>query len=384
MDIDPIKSALEIATIALKKSRHLEKRLDDTQATIDRVNQRCDEAGAQVEVVKGEKGDKGERGDDGSDGAAGQIGPVGPMGPPGTIGPRGSEGPKGEMGPMGPQGPAGPPLEWKVEKNALMLLGPDGAWRVALDLKALRSRGGGSFVITVSDDGTIVSNQVQQFNFIGAIVTTDTDTQGFRKVNVSFAGGLPALPEDHIYIGNSSNTPIPIQTEQWVLLDSVSGSGQAEIEFTDIFAAPYEDYKIEIRGMQPSIDDVNFLMQWSNNNGASYISGNYRNVGQLSSQGTNIGFNDFDDSIPAIKLLEGCGNDATESFLIDMSFVNLLDAVKLTICEFEASYITSNAEIHSVDGCATNTSVSDFNAIKFYFSDGFIASGSIKVYGKIN
>lgn len=379
--MDQAKAALELATIALKKSNHLKKRLDDAEATLDRVNQRCDEAGAQVEVVKGEKGEKGERGDDGMQG---MIGPVGPMGAPGTIGPRGEQGLKGEMGPMGPMGPPGPMPEFKVEGMNLMALLPDGAWKVIMDLKMFRKSGGGSFVITVSDDGTIVSNQVQQFNFIGAIVTTDTDTQGFRKVNVSFAGGLPALPENNIYIGNASNTPVPIQTEQWVLLDSVEGTGQTEIEFTDIFAAPYTDFKIEIRAMQPTVDDVNFLMQWSNNNGASYISGAYRNVGQLSSQGTNIGFNDFDDSIPAIKLLEGCGNDPTESFLIDMSFVNLLDAIKRTICEFEASYITSNSEIHSVDGCATNTAVSEFNAMKFYFSSGMIASGTIKVYGKLN
>lgn len=379
--MDKINAALELATIALKKSKHLEQRLDDTKATLERVNQRCDEAGAQVEVVKGEKGERGERGDDGNDG---QIGPVGPMGAPGSIGPQGLQGLKGEMGPIGPQGLTGPLPEFKVEGLNLMALGPDGAWKTLIDLKMFRKSGGGSFVITVSDDGTIVSNQVSQFNFIGAIVTTDTDTQGFRKVNVSFAGGLPALPENHIYIGDPSSTPVPILTEQWVLLETMVGVGQAEMEFTDIFTNLYDDYKIEIRGMQPSIDDVNFLMQWSNNNGSSYISGNYRNVGELASQGTNIGFNDFDDSIPAIKLLEGCGNDPTESFILDMDFVNLLDTVKLTICEFEASYITSNAEIHSVDGCATNTSVTDFNAVKFYFSDGFIASGTIRVYGKIN
>lgn len=382
--MDATKAALELATIALKKSKHLEKRLDETTATLDRVNQRCDEAGAQTEVIKGEKGEKGERGDDGSDGALGQIGPVGPMGSPGTIGPRGVDGPKGEMGPMGPQGPVGPPVDWKVENNALMLLGPDGSYRVAFDLKLIRRSGGGSFVIAVADDGAIVSNQVQEFNFIGAIVTTDTDNQGFRKVNISFAGGLPSLPLDNTYIGDVSGTPRPMPAEQWILLSTMTGTGQASMEFKDIFDSTYDDYKIEIRGMQPSIDDVNFLMQWSNDNGASYISGAYRNVGQLSSQGTNIGFNDFDDSIPAIKLLEGCGNDPTESFIIDMDFVNLLDTVKLTICEFEASYITSNAEIHSVDGCATNTAVTDFNAMKFYFSDGFIASGTIRVYGKIN
>ena len=375
--MDQLKSALELATIALKKARHIEKRLDEQKDTLDRVNQRCDEAGANAEVVKGEKGERGERGDEGPPGSLGPIGERGLQGPPGE------RGQPGELGPMGPEGKMGPPIEWKVDKTSLLFKTPDGGWKLAFDLRKLR-KGGGSFVITVDDDGTLVSNQVQEFNFIGAIVTTNTDTMGYRKVNVSFAGGLPTLPENNIYLGSSSNTPVPALAEQWILLDSFTASGQSEIAITDIFTSDYEDYKIEIRSMQPAQDNVDFMMQWSNNNGSSYITGNYRNVGELASGGTNIGFNDFDDSIPAIRLLEGCGNDVTESFLINMEFANFQDAVKLVICDFEASYITSNAEIHSVDGCATNTSVTAFDALRFFFSSGNIGSGTVKVYGKIN
>lgn len=375
--MDPVKSALELATIALKKARHIEKRLDETKDTIDRVNQRCDEAGANVEVIKGAKGEKGERGDEGPQGSLGPIGERGLQGPPGE------RGEPGIQGPVGPEGKMGPPIEWKVEKTSLLFKTPDGAWKLAFDLRKLR-KGGGSFVITVDDDGVLVSNQVSEFNFIGAIVTTNTDTQGYRKVNVAFAGGLPALPENHIYIGNPSSVPVPALAEQWILLDSITASGQSEIAITDVFTSDYDDYKIEIRGMQPAQDNVDFLMQWSNNNGVNYITGNYRNVGELASQDTNVGFNDFDDSVSAIRLLEGCGNDATESFLLTLELSNFQDATKLVIADFEASYITSNAEIHSVDGCATNTSSTAFDALRFFFSAGNIGSGTVKVYGKLN
>ena len=80
--MDQLKSALELATIALKKARHIEKRLDEQKDTLDRVNQRCDEAGANAEVIKGEKGERGERGDEGPPGSLGPIGERGLQGPP--------------------------------------------------------------------------------------------------------------------------------------------------------------------------------------------------------------------------------------------------------------------------------------------------------------
>lgn len=375
--MDQIKATLELATLALKKANHLSKRLDEAQSTIARVNARCDEVGANVEVVKGQKGERGPRGDEGPPGA------LGPIGQQGFQGPRGVPGEPGQQGPAGEPGPMGPPIQWMVDKTSLLFKEPDGSWKLAFDLRNLR-KGGGSFQLSVLDDGTVVSNQVTTFNFINAIVTTNTDPQGYRKVNVTYAGGLPVLPFNNIYLGDDSDTPQPAVAEQWILLDSFEGSGQAEIEVIDVFAAPYEEFKIEIRQMQPTLDDVDFLTQWSNNNGATYLAGGYKTVRQVSTNGTNVGFNDFEDADTSIKLLEGCGNDPSETLLLDIDLMNFTDAVKYTIGRFEASYITSNVEINTIEGTATNSAAQSFNAMKFFFSNGTVATGTINIYGKIN
>ena len=373
--MDQLKAALDLATIALKKTNYLEKKLDDAKSTLDRVNQRCDAEGNQIELLKGERGERGPRGDEGEKGEMGLVGPKGARGDVGEMGP---------PGPQGVQGVPGPPIEWKLENNALLFITKEGTYQEVINFNKLKRGGGGSFLISVLSNGTVVSNQVDQFNFIGANITTNTDLQGFRKVNVEFQSILTSLEEGKIWIGDENNLPNDVYAEQWILLDSQEANNTANIDFIDLFDTKYKEFKVEVRSIRPAVDDGNFTMQWSIDSGANWISSDYKNIGQLSSGGTNVAFNDFDDSLPAIQLLQGCGNDPSESALIDMFFVNFLDLAKLVICEFEASYITSNAEIHGVDGMATNTTNNNFNGIRFLFDNGDILDGTISLYGKVN
>lgn len=371
--MDPIKAALDLATIALKKTNEIEvvtKRFDEIIRNKERIN-----------LVKGEKGD---RGDEGSEGLKGDKGDKGDKGERGERGIQGIQGIQGEKGDRGESGKTPPPLEWMVDKTILLFKEPDGSWKKALDLRNLR-KGGGNFNLIIDSNGSLVSKSVDEINFVGFTVTTNTDSRGFRKVNVSGGGGsLPALPLNNIYLGDVLNNPVPAVAEQWILLEEFSPFNDLDVIIDDVFASPYDEFKVEIRELIPTVDDSSLNMQWSPDNGSSFYNSLYREVGQTASQGTNIAFADYEDSSTNIEILEGCGNDAGEHVMTTLYFFSMLNTNLKTICRYESAYITSGNEIHSVEGTATNITGNFINALRFYFSSSNISSGSIKVYGKIN
>ena len=371
--MDKINAALELATIAIKKARHLEKlqeKVVDANARIDSLV----EDQKEIRLLKGERGERGDEGPEGSQGPMGMPGPAGPVGP---------AGPKGELGPPGVAGPMGPPLEWKIDKTTLLFKVQDGEWKAALDLRNLR-KGGGSSVLAVDQDGNLISNTVQEINFIGATVTTNTDTQGYKKVNVIVAGGLPDLPENNIYLGNSVNFPTPAVAEQWILLGEQVAADQSTMDFTSIFTSDYDEYKVEIRRMTPNTDDTNFCMQWSADNGANWLNTGYHQVGQTTSEGTNLAFADFDEDDPAIIILEGCGNSTGEYLIADLNFFEMTDPTFQTMCRYEAAYVTDSHQPHSVEGTNISDAINSVNALRFFFDGSTIKTGIIRVYGKVN
>lgn len=374
--MDKVNAALELATIALKKARHLEKLQDKVIEADARIDSLVEDQ-KEIRLLKGEKG---ERGDEGPEGPAGSQGPMGPPGLPGVPGERGEP---GIQGPSGPQGPMGPPLEWKIDKTTLLFKVQDGEWKAAIDLRKLRN-GGGSTVLAVDENGNLKSNTVQEINFVGATVTTNTDTQGYKKVNVIIAGGLPALPENNIYLGNSSDFPTPAVAEQWILLEQQVASSQNEMIFDNIFTSDYDEYKVEIRRMSPDTDDTNFNMQWSADNGANWLNAGYHQVGQTTSEGTNLAFADYDENDPAIIILEGCGNGAGEYLIADLNFFEMTDPSFQTMCRYEAAYITDGHQPHSVEGTNINDLVPGINALRFFFEGSTMKTGIIRVYGKVN
>lgn len=77
--MDKINAALELATIAIKKARHLEKlqeKVVDANARIDSLV----EDQKEIRLLKGERGERGDEGPEGSQGPMGMPGPAGPVG----------------------------------------------------------------------------------------------------------------------------------------------------------------------------------------------------------------------------------------------------------------------------------------------------------------
>lgn len=295
---------------------------------------------------------------------------------------RGIRGEKGDRGFQGDLGPIGPMPNYRIEKNFLQFQKSDGEWGELIDLRKLR-KGGGTFVLSVDSDGVLVSNRVDEINFESAIVTTNTDPRGYRKVNVSLGSGfVPPLPIGQTYIGNNLNQPIATPCEQWVLLDSITAVNTAQIDIN--LDPPYEEFKIELRKLIPMNNNGNFIMFWSADGGANYLSSGYRNVTQSSSPGSNLTFSSFDDTLNEITILEGCGKGIGESVMSDVLFYNPLDSTLFTICKLDSSYVTDNVDAHTIQGTATNTTIDPINSVRFSFSNGGIQSGLIRVYGKIN
>jgi hypothetical protein len=277
-----------------------------------------------------------------------------------------------------------PILAYRIEKNILQFQMASGEWGDAIDLRKLKKGGGGgTVVIAVDQAGTLVSNRVDEINFVDAIVTTNVDNQGYRKVNVSLGSGfVPPLPPDQTYIGNLLNQPIATACEQWVLLESIDITNQLQVDIS--LSPPYEEFKIEVRKLIPITNNGNFVMLWSADGGNSYLNTGYRNVTQSSSPGSNLTFSSFDDTLDEVTILEGCGNSTGESIMSDIQFYNPLDSTLFTICKLDSSYVTDDVDVHTLQGTATNTLIDPIDAVRFMFSNGGIQSGLIRVYGKIN
>jgi hypothetical protein len=170
-------------------------------------------AGVDLVTIKGDKGDQGEVGPQGPQGES----ITGPQGAKGDKGDRGDQGPQGERGLDGLDGIGGQPGKDGNPDTPEQILAklhslpPEEQYQIdASHIKGLPESknyhmfgGSTSRIVTVKDEGTVISKLLRSLNFVGSGVQATSDHSG--NITITISGGTAASESNGETLTDSGN-----------------------------------------------------------------------------------------------------------------------------------------------------------------------------------
>lgn len=169
-----------------------------------------------------------------------------------------------------------------------------------------------------------------------------------------------------------------------VLLATRTASASATLDFTEFSNSVYRRYEFELEDVKPATDATGLLVRFSTNGGSSYDAGasDYawasHGNGGASPTGTS---NNATTSI-LLTFTNNVGNAAAEfgvTGLLDL--FHAADATKNTRAHFAGSYENTAGDIVIWSSAGRRKAAQDTDALRFLYSSGNIASGTIRMFG---
>lgn len=167
-------------------------------------------------------------------------------------------------------------------------------------------------------------------------------------------------------------------------IESQDLSAAATADFTGFDATKYDAYVFKLMNVTPSTDLTDLWLRTSTDGGATYDSGasDYHWVRNRISNGALGTTNDFADA--QIFVAEDLGSAAGEEGYSGTIEINGPHLAKTTRVAFSGASQDVNGNLQSDDGFGMRKSSADVDAIRFLFSSGNIASGTITMSGLRN
>ena len=194
-----------------------------------------------------------------------------------------------------------------------------------------------------------------------------------------------ALPDEAGTVLTSSSSiassQLPTDAKGFVLLNSVTASGDADVSFT-LDTTNYDDFKIIISNLTAATTSSHLQTRYSIDNGSSYVStSSYarssigrRHAGSTDAESSNA------DSVGQITVSESImGADAGESYGVECTFIGLSSNYAKLIATTSGKNTASNMAYTLAAIQFQNTS--PITNIKFFLSAGNIAAGTFRLYG---
>lgn len=168
-----------------------------------------------------------------------------------------------------------------------------------------------------------------------------------------------------------------------VLLASKDASASATLDFTEFNNAIYRFYEFDLERVKPATDGVDLAVRFSTNAGVGYDAGasDYvwqmvRTVGGGSTGGGTVG------TFLALTFSNNVGNAAAEDGVSgSVRLYNAGTAGAYTRLMVQTSYDDTGTGLVSISGSGRRTLTQDTDALRFLFTTGNIASGTIRMYG---
>lgn len=164
-----------------------------------------------------------------------------------------------------------------------------------------------------------------------------------------------------------------------IFISSSDISGAATVDFTGFDATKYDSYLFTLMNVAPSTDNSVLYLQTSSDGGSSFdsLTGNYYFA-------TTSNGNTSSASATRIHITySGVGNSTDEDYSGVLHVVGP-HLSKYTRLVYSGGYSDTSGLLRNNFGVGERKSTSAVNAIRFYFSTGNIASGTISMYGVKN
>jgi hypothetical protein len=167
-----------------------------------------------------------------------------------------------------------------------------------------------------------------------------------------------------------------------VLLEQHTASNSATLDFKSFISSTYDEYAIEVLSLRPGTNNVNLFIQMSTDHGATWdTASNYSNKLFVYGGGTT-GYG---------STLSGIVLNYPPSAIRDTAPVGVKASLHLFLAQQTTDVVTiigngissaqDNNQLLFNLASYYNTAGASVNAIRFLFSTGNIASGTIRIYG---
>ncbi len=220
---------------------------------------------------------------------------------------------------------------------------------------------------------------------VGSNITATGGTVNVADASESAKGVVELATAAEQATGTDTARVVPVSGMPMTLISTQTATSSASLVFTDLNST-YGMYEFVLRDIKPATDDVSLRIEMSTNNGSSYLASGYQYQVQAAIAGTGIA-SEGSASASIILLTKagggsaGVGNATGESY---SGIVRLFLPSGSQAKKIEASgtyYNAAGTMVSSPVGGANNTTTA-VDAVRFTFSSGNIASGSIACYGR--
>lgn len=167
-----------------------------------------------------------------------------------------------------------------------------------------------------------------------------------------------------------------------VLLEQHTASSSAQIDFDSFISSTYDEYQFEFLQVIPATNNVDFLMRMGTGGGPTYDTGNnyswtqFRWVTNASAPGGFAGVS----SIGLSTQVDHLSNSANWGYCGTARLYNPASSIYKRVT-YQGSYLTAGSARQSAVGDGAYEVSTAVTAIRFLFSSGNIASGTIRAYG---
>lgn len=254
----------------------------------------------------------------------------------------------------------------------------------------------GDTAVTKAELDTLdgITSTTAELNILDGVTATAAEINILDGVTSTAAelnilDGVTATAAEINYIdGVTSNLQVQIDAIQsaaggasLVLLATGTASASASLEFTGIDST-YSKYRFELSGIVPATDNTILNMQYSTDNGSTYITTNYK-YSTVGLNSNNVSQNANSTGTTAISVMgsvTGVGNTSGESLSGHVVLDNPSSASLLKNIHAECSFYNAEQVLVVTAGVHPTTTAA-VDAVKFFMNTGNITSGEIRMYG---
>lgn len=213
---------------------------------------------------------------------------------------------------------------------------------------------------------------------------TDTDTLGELDLQTTITDSDTSLPTSGAVVDYVAANA----ASSMIFLASQDASSSATLDFTQFTAGTYDSYVFILQNIIPSSSSQTLLMRTSTDGGSTYDSsaGNY----EWAQHGMINSASHSEDNISSQTSIKLTGDQANTYVSTTAGVSGRVEVLgphltQWTMINAGLSYVSNNGNRPAIINTAGHReSAADVDAVRFLFSSGNIASGTITMYGLKN